>query len=122
MDKKFRKPFLGLIGMYFAIFLGSRLIDEPVIQTFVASVGVMLVGIVTFILEYISDSGTFELMVGWLLLIVLGFIGVGASLGTFTEFNVIVGLLAFIILLAEGYIFYNASGIYTDQEDEEVSS
>lgn len=98
------------------VFLGSRLIGNPVIQTFVASGSVMLVGTICFILEYVSKSGTFKLMVGWLLLIVLGFLGVGAALGTFTQFNVIVGVLVLAVLLAEGYIFYTSSGIYTDTD------
>lgn len=121
MDSNFRTPFLGLIALYFATFMGSRLIREPHTQTFVASVGLVVFGLACFVLEYLSESGTFNLMVGWLLLMVLGFIGIVLSLGLASSFQTLIGILVIGILLAEVYIFYESSGVYTDTNGEEES-
>lgn len=121
MDIKFRKPFLWVAGLFFVILLGTQFVREPQIQVFVNSVGVMIVGFAYFVLEYISDTADFQLMVGWLLIVVLGFIGTGVSLGTFTDFSTITAVGVILILIIEGYIFYKSSGIYSDPSDSSSS-
>lgn len=122
MDRKFRLPFLGIAGLYFLTFFGSQTLGNPRLQMLVNSLGIMIVGFSFFVFEFLSRSATQKLMVGWLLIVVLGFIGAIFSLGMFAEFNIVLAVIVGLIFIVEAYLFYTTSEIYPPAPDKEPES